>query len=87
MIVLLAATAALAAKKPLDWQTGKVLDTQRNRYFAGTIGSRSSSGSTTTGTTTGRGDMTTGTATTNGTAWYSGRVGDPAPAIGRDILC
>jgi hypothetical protein len=68
-IVLIAATAAMAAK-PLNWQTGKVLDTERNRYFAGTIASSSSSGSaTTTGTTTANGDMTTGTATTNGTAW------------------
>ena len=69
-IVLLAVTCTLAAKKPLDWQSGTVLDTERNRYFAGTIGSSSSSGSTTTtGAATTNGDVTTGTATTNGTAW------------------
>jgi hypothetical protein len=68
-IVLIAATSAIAAK-PFHWQTGKVLDTQRNRYFAGTVGSSSASGSaTTTGTATANGGMATGTATTSGTAW------------------
>jgi hypothetical protein len=35
-ILLLLASAAIA-KKPLQWKTGKVLDTQRNRYFAGSV--------------------------------------------------
>lgn len=34
----------LGAEKPRDWQTGKVLDTQRQRYFAGTVGDSHSSG-------------------------------------------
>jgi uncharacterized protein YaiE (UPF0345 family) len=35
---------ATAAEKRRDWQTGKVLDSQRNRYFAGTVGSASTTG-------------------------------------------
>ena len=61
-IVLIAATALIAAK-PLHWQTGKVLDTQRNRYFAGTVDSGTASG---TATTTG---VATGTVTTTGSVW------------------
>jgi hypothetical protein len=49
LIVLLPA-AALSAEKVRNWQTGKVLDTERSRYFAGTVGSGN----------------TTGTAQTNG---------------------
>src|SRR5581483_5906565 len=40
--VLLSTTIALvaiAAEKQRVWQTGKVLDSKRSRYFAGTIGS------------------------------------------------
>jgi hypothetical protein len=59
-IVLIAATAALAAK-PLNWQAGRVLDTQRNRYYAGTIDSGNASGSAT----------TTDSATTTGSVWSS----------------
>jgi hypothetical protein len=29
---------ATGAEKERDWQTGKVLDTERNRYFVGTVG-------------------------------------------------
>src|SRR5262249_11088562 len=68
-IALLLASGAIAAKN-LHWQTGKVLDTERNRYFAGTVGSDSASGTaTTTGSATASGGMATGTATTAGTAW------------------
>jgi hypothetical protein len=41
---------ALSAEKARNWQPGKVLDTERSRYFAGTVGSGN----------------TTGTAQTNG---------------------
>ena len=34
----------VAAEKQRDWQTGKVLDSQRSRYFAGTIGSANTTG-------------------------------------------
>jgi hypothetical protein len=33
------------AEKKRDWQTGKVLDSQRSRYFAGTVGNGSTTGS------------------------------------------
>jgi hypothetical protein len=70
IVLIAAATTAAIAAKSLHWQTGKVLDTQRNRYFAGTVGSRSASGTaTTTGTATANGGMATGTTTTSGTAW------------------
>jgi hypothetical protein len=35
-ICLIAAVSVTRAEKQRDWQTGKVLDTERNRYFAGT---------------------------------------------------
>jgi hypothetical protein len=60
MIILIAATSILAAK-PLNWQTGKVLDTQRNRYYASTGDSGNTSGSAT----------TTDSATTAGSVWSS----------------
>jgi hypothetical protein len=34
----------LAAEKQRDWQTGKVLDTNRQRYFAGTVGNSNTNG-------------------------------------------
>lgn len=45
-IVLLLAFpyVATSAEKQRDWQTGKVLDTERNRYFAGTVGNASTTG-------------------------------------------
>jgi hypothetical protein len=45
-LVLLALVLALslAAEKQRDWQLGKVLDTQRQRYFAGTFSSGSANG-------------------------------------------
>jgi hypothetical protein len=33
--LLLAGMAAFAGEKNRDWQTGKLVDTDRNRYFAG----------------------------------------------------
>src|SRR5579872_6079301 len=36
--------SAFAGQKKRNWQTGKVLDSQRQRYFAGTVGSGSTSG-------------------------------------------
>jgi hypothetical protein len=44
ILVDLLAGLAFGAAKQRDWQTGKVLDTQRQRYFAGTVGSSNSSG-------------------------------------------
>ena len=35
---------AVAAEKQRDWQMGKVLDSQRYRYFAGTVGSGNTTG-------------------------------------------
>ena len=35
---------AVAAEKERDWQTGKVLDAQRSRYFAGTVGNANTTG-------------------------------------------
>jgi hypothetical protein len=44
LALTLAMTSSLRAEKQRDWQTGKVLDTQRQRYFAGTVGSGSTNG-------------------------------------------
>src|ERR1039458_9246228 len=35
---------AVAAERERDWQTGKVLDSQRSRYFAGTVGNANTTG-------------------------------------------
>jgi hypothetical protein len=37
-------SGAFGAAKVRDWQDGKVLDSQRSRYFAGTVGNSTSSG-------------------------------------------
>jgi hypothetical protein len=50
MICSIVFGSALRAEKQRDWQTGKVLDTERNRYFAGTYNSGSSSGTVDGGT-------------------------------------
>ena len=34
----------VAAEKQRDWQAGKVLDTERQRYFAGTVGNSNTTG-------------------------------------------
>lgn len=44
LLVALILAMPLAAEKRRDWQTGKVLDSQRQRYFAGTAGRGSTSG-------------------------------------------
>ena len=44
LLALLLSTAAIAAEKQRDWQTGKVLDSQRSSYFAGTVGSANTTG-------------------------------------------
>jgi hypothetical protein len=43
-LTLCLSVVALGASKPRDWQDGKVLDSQRSRYFAGTIGNASTTG-------------------------------------------
>ena len=50
-VFLLAASAFLCgayqasgAEKVRDWQTGKVLDSERSRYFAGTVGDANTTG-------------------------------------------
>jgi hypothetical protein len=43
-VLSLGATNGRAAEKHHDWQTGKVLDSERSRYFAGTVGSGNTSG-------------------------------------------
>ena len=35
---------AVGAEKKRDWQMGKLLDSQRNRYFAGTVGNANTTG-------------------------------------------
>src|ERR1700689_4590023 len=45
VILVLTATAMFGAEKQRDWQTGKVLDSERSRYFAGTVGSANTTGS------------------------------------------
>jgi hypothetical protein len=66
-MLLLILTTAFAATKERDWQTGKVVDTERNSYFAGTVGSTN-----TTGTAQANGNYGTyqGTTTTSHTAVY-----------------
>ena len=59
---------ALAAEKQRDWQTGKVLDSQRSRYFAGTVGNAN----------------TTGTAQANGNyGTYQGNTNSSQTAVYR----
>jgi hypothetical protein len=44
LLLALILVMPLVAGKQRDWQTGKVLDSQRQRYFAGTVGSGSTNG-------------------------------------------
>ena len=44
LFVVTIATSAAGAEKQRNWQTGKVLDTDRNRYFVGTDDSASGFG-------------------------------------------
>jgi len=76
-VVLCIAPAALvvflagniySAEKIRDWQTGKVLDSERSRYFAGTVGNAN----------------TTGTAQANGNyGTYQGNTNSSQTAIYR----
>jgi hypothetical protein len=43
-LALIFGHSALAADKQKDWQTGKVLDSKRSRYFAGTVSNSNSNG-------------------------------------------
>jgi CRISPR/Cas system-associated protein Cas7 (RAMP superfamily) len=43
-LCLLIAITTFAAGKKREWQTGKVLDSERSRYFAGTVGSGNTTG-------------------------------------------
>ena len=59
---------ALSGEKVRNWQVGKVIDTERSRYFAGTVGSGS----------------TTGTAQTNGNyGTYQGQTNTTQTAVYR----
>ena len=43
-VAVVSVNMAVAAEKQRDWQTGKVLDSQRSRYFAGTVGNANATG-------------------------------------------
>jgi hypothetical protein len=43
-LAVLIANLVVAAEKKRDWQTGKVLDSQRSSYFAGTVGNTNTTG-------------------------------------------
>jgi hypothetical protein len=45
VMLVLTAAAMFGAEKQRDWQTGKVLDSERSRYFAGTVGTANTTGS------------------------------------------
>jgi hypothetical protein len=44
LLMLIVATTGIGAQKQRDWQKGKVLDTQRSSYFAGTVGNANTTG-------------------------------------------
>jgi hypothetical protein len=44
LMAVVCVVVSSAAEKKRDWLTGKVLDTNRQRYFAGTIGSANTNG-------------------------------------------
>jgi len=44
VLVAVFISSVAGAEKQRDWQTGKVLDSQRSRYFAGTVGNASTTG-------------------------------------------
>ena len=43
--LLLSVCTFTRAERQRDWQTGKVLDSQRSRYFSGTVGNSNTNGS------------------------------------------
>jgi hypothetical protein len=67
LVCLFALTPLRAAEKPLDWQVGILRDSERSRYFAGTVGSSNENG-----TATGYGNTATyqGTTSSSRTAVY-----------------
>ncbi len=69
VLLLGMSVSAIAKDKNITWNTGKVLDTQRNRYFAGTLSSHNESGNIqANGTSNTYGSMTN----TSATGTYSG---------------
>lgn len=44
IIALVSLSPFATAEKQRDWKTGKVLDSERSRYFAGTVGGSNTSG-------------------------------------------
>ena len=44
LALLALAAPTIAAEKVREWQTGKVLDTERSRYYAGTVSSGQTNG-------------------------------------------
>lgn len=66
-IVLFFTTFAFSGEKARDWQTGKVLDTERSRYFAGTEGNANTTGNA---RTQGRYETYEGHTNTSQTAVY-----------------
>lgn len=44
VFILVFVQVAVGAEKKRDWQTGKVLDSERSRYFAGTVGNANTYG-------------------------------------------
>jgi hypothetical protein len=67
-VMMLLPAVAPSAEKVRNWQTGKVLDTERSRYFAGTVGSGN----------------TTGTAQSNGNyGTYQGQTNTSQTAVYR----
>ena len=42
--ILMSFSGLATADKQRDWQTGKVLDSERSRYFAGTVGGSNTNG-------------------------------------------
>ena len=43
-VLALLPSVVLCAEKARSWQTGKVVDTERSRYFAGTVGNGNTTG-------------------------------------------
>jgi hypothetical protein len=67
LMILITAATSFATDKERDWQTGKVVDSERNRYFAGTVGSANTTG---TAQATGNYGTYQGSTNTSQTAVY-----------------
>jgi hypothetical protein len=55
IFALIACVVAFGGAKERDWKAGKILDSQRSRYFAGTVGSGTTRGTVDEGAGTYRG--------------------------------